>query len=90
MDSLTNNGVEIELVRTLRHLQSVILQNIRRSESFAMSWAVPADLCSGRASIWFHPAIPVQFRFNGSRVPAINPAWFATLTESADSSMASS
>nr|WP_307821513.1 ATP-dependent DNA ligase [Subtercola lobariae] len=64
----------------------MIVQKLRRSESFAMSWAVSAEFGSGRSSIWLHPSIPIHFRFNGSRVPAINPAWLAELTTSANSS----
>ncbi|MEF2977212.1 DUF7882 family protein [Subtercola sp. YIM 133946] len=87
MGTLTYDGTEIELDdRTLTHLQIVIIQKLRRCEAFAMSWPIPTDLGSGRASIWLHPSIPIHFRFHGSRVPAINPAWLATLTESANSS----
>ncbi|TIH33819.1 hypothetical protein [Subtercola vilae] len=87
MGSLTYDGTEIELNdRTLTHLQIVIMQKLRRAESFAMSWALSPDVGSGRASIWLHPAIPLYFRFSGSRAPAINPAWLAELTASANSS----
>ncbi|WP_443069965.1 DUF7882 family protein [Subtercola sp. YIM 133946] len=87
MGSFTYDGAEIELDdRTLTHLQIVIVQKLRRCESFAMSWAVSPESGSGRASIWLHPSIPLHFRFNGSRVPAINPAWLEELAASADSS----
>lgn len=87
MGHLIYDGEEIEIEdRTLSHLHIVIMQKLRRNESFVMSWVLSSDVGGGRASLWLHPAIPLRFKFNGSRVPAINPVWFAELMESANSS----
>lgn len=71
--------------RTLAHLQIVIINKIRRHESFAFSWKDPASSGDGRSTIWIHPMVSLRFKFAGSRPPAINPAWVAALTASANS-----
>ncbi len=61
--------------RLLAHLKVVIVNKLRRSEPFLLSWEIsPAD-GSGRRSVWMHESIPLQFRFVGSRVPVLNSAW---------------
>ena len=72
--------------RLLAHLQLVIVQRFRNQERFAMSWIDGIEAGSGRSSIWLHPEGDLSFRFNGSRVPEIDPEWINTLTESAQSS----
>lgn len=70
--------------RTLTHLQIVIVQKLRRGESFLFSWRDAVEAGSGRSSVWLHPAIPLYFTFSG-KPPAINPLWLAQLTRSANS-----
>ncbi|WP_216363773.1 DUF7882 family protein [Subtercola boreus] len=72
--------------RLLTHVQIVMVLKLRRGESFVMSWADAPGCGSGRSSIWLHPAIPIYFRFFGSRSPTINTAWLTELTDSANSS----
>jgi hypothetical protein len=87
MGSLTYDGDTTELDdRVLAHLQIVIVQKLRRGESFTLSWIESTATGSGRYSIWLHPSIFIHFRFLGSRVPAINPAWLEVLTASANGS----
>jgi hypothetical protein len=84
--SYDHNTVEIQVDdRTLAHLQIVIINKLRRHESFALSWTEPVTAGSGRGTIWVHPATNLHFRFEGNRPPAINQAWLVMLTESADS-----
>lgn len=71
--------------RTLAHLQIVIIAKLRRQESFAFSWKDPSSAGDGRSTIWLHPMVALRFRFAGSRPPAVNPAWVAVLTASANS-----
>jgi hypothetical protein len=71
--------------RTLAHLQIVIINKLRRHESFAFSWTEPVMAGSGRGTIWVHPATNLHFRFDGNRPPTINHTWLAILVESADS-----
>lgn len=71
--------------RTLTHLQIVIVNKLRRRESFAFSWVEPVSSGSGRGMIWLHPSANLVFRFDGNRPPAINAAWLKLLSTSADS-----
>lgn len=71
--------------RLLAHLQIVMMNKLRRNESFAFHLDVPASLGSGRVSLWLNPAIPLQFFFYGSRIPAVNPMWVQELMNEANS-----
>lgn len=87
MGSLTYDRVTVEFDdRTLAHLQIVIVQKLRRGESFLLSWRNAAEVGDGRSSAWLHPAIPLYFKFAGGQPPTINPLWLAQLTRSANSS----
>lgn len=57
---------------TLAHLQIVIVNKLRRRESFAFSWVEPVSSGSGRGTIWLHPSANLLFRFDGNRLPAID------------------
>ena len=72
--------------RLLLHLQIVIVNKLRRRESFAMSWRDSAEVGDGRSAIWLDPSIPLYFKFDGSRTPTINSDWLERLAESAASS----
>jgi len=87
MGSLTYDRVVVEFEdRMLAHLQMVIIQKLRRGESFLLSWRDAAVVGDGRSSAWLHPAIPLYFKFAGGHAPSINPTWLAQLTRSANSS----
>jgi hypothetical protein len=80
------NGNEIEIEdRALAHLQLVMVAKLRRSESFAFTWAPGDTLADGHSVLWVHPSQYLQFRFHGSRPPAINRAWVEELMTSANS-----
>jgi hypothetical protein len=70
--------------RALAHLQIVMINKLRRRESFAFSWKYPASEGDGRGTVWIAPGLPLQFRFSGSRPPAINPAWVDALLDCAN------
>ncbi|WP_259537315.1 DUF7882 family protein [Herbiconiux daphne] len=70
--------------RLLAHLKVVMLSKLRRSESFTISWDIDPDQGSGRETIWIHPAIPLRFRFSGSRPPQLNRAWLDQLARAAN------
>ncbi|KDP91171.1 MULTISPECIES: DUF7882 family protein [Clavibacter] len=80
-DSTTRTTIDD---RALAHLQIVMLNKLRRRESFAFSWKYPASEGDGRSTVWVAPELPLHFRFSGSRVPAINPAWVDLLMDSAN------
>ena len=64
---------EIEIDdRTLANLRVAILNKLRRSESFAMTWEHGVENGSGRTTIWLHESIPLQFVFSGNRPPSLN------------------
>jgi hypothetical protein len=87
MGSLTYDRVTVDFDdRILAHLQIVIVQKLRRGESFLLSWRNAAEVGNGRSSAWLHPAIPLYFKFSGGQPPTINPVWLAQLTRSANSS----
>jgi len=71
--------------RILAHLQIVIVQKLRRGESFLLSWPNVGEP-GGHSSAWLHPSIPLYFRFCGGHAPSINESWLHCLSESANSS----
>lgn len=87
MGSLIYDSAVIEFDdRLLLHLQIVIVNKLRRHESFAMSWRDSPEIGDGRSTIWLDPSIPLYFKFSGSRTPSVNRDWIETLAESASSS----
>jgi len=84
---LTYDGTAVEFDdRTLTHLQIVIVNQLRRRAGFLMSWIDSPAVGDGRSAIWVDPSIPLYFRFDGSRVPAIDEEWLQMLGQSALSS----
>ena len=71
--------------RAMAHLQLVIGSKLRRGESFFMSWKDDPSVGDGRSSIWLSAAIPLYFRYSGSKPITINREWLETLTLSANS-----
>jgi hypothetical protein len=73
--------------RPLAHLQIVIGAKLRRRESFFFSWRDEGGVeGGGRSSLWLDTAIPLVFRYNDARMPAINRHWLEILSVSANSS----
>lgn len=82
-----NSNVEVEFDdRALAHLQVVITSKLRRGESFLFSWSNDTAAGSGRNSMWLHPAIPLFYRFYGSKHPALNREWLEVLMTSSQTS----
>ncbi|WP_327437440.1 DUF7882 family protein [Rathayibacter sp. VKM Ac-2754] len=67
--------------RLLAHLQVVIGAKLGRNEAFYFSWRDSTASGSGRTSLWLHPAIPLRFKFHGSRAPTINAEWVRRLLQ---------
>ncbi|WP_243064551.1 hypothetical protein [Humibacter sp. RRB41] len=77
------SGAEYEIEdRTLAHLKIAVVAKLRLQESFLINWTVPAEDGSGRVSLWLSPAVPLQFRFAGSRPPELNRVWLEALAQS--------
>ncbi|MFF2493964.1 ATP-dependent DNA ligase [Agromyces sp. NPDC058064] len=71
--------------RTLAHLRIAILNKLRRSESFAMTWEHGVENGSGRTTLWLNESIPLQFVFSGNRPPTLNRLWIEQLLLTANS-----
>ncbi|WP_239451820.1 ATP-dependent DNA ligase [Frondihabitans sp. PAMC 28766] len=88
MGFLVYNGERLDLAiedRTLAHLQIVIINKLRKGESFAFSWKDSAESGDGRSTIWLAPTSSLHFKFAGSRAPEINAAWLQGLYATAES-----
>lgn len=72
--------------RTLAHLQAVIMAKIRRGESFAFTWKEDMSTGGGRTTVYLHGHSTLVFKYHGSRIPRLNPAWLQALTYNANSS----
>lgn len=88
MGALIYDGTEVEFEdRLLAHLHVVIVQKLRRGESFCFSWRDQHAVGGGRSSLWLHPSIPLYFKFYGSKQPVLNREWIQALTLSSNSSL---
>lgn len=67
--------------RTLAHLQVVIVNKLRRQESFAFTWSDELRT----VTIWISPNTPLEFVYHGNRRPRLNRAWLEELALSASS-----
>jgi hypothetical protein len=67
--------------RTLAHIQAVVVNKLRRRESFAFTAAVDG----GEVVSWIGASTPLQFVFSGNRRPMLNRAWLEVLAEAASS-----
>lgn len=76
----TGNSVDID-DRTLAHLRVVVMNKLRRGESFMFDIEIGDG--SGRRSFWVNPSVPLQFHFFGSRHAQINRRWVEELMQAA-------
>lgn len=68
--------------RILAHLKIVIATKLRRQESFMMTWRPATDGVDKRATVWIHPAIPLQFGFDSASPPSVDPQLIAEMMKS--------
>ena len=68
--------------RTLAHLQVIIVNKLRRLESFPFTWNDDRRMMT----VWISPATPLAFVFHGNRRPKLNRAWLEELALVASSS----
>jgi hypothetical protein len=59
----------------LAHLQVVIVNKLRRGESFALELHDDDHL----ETFWINERTPLEFRFSGNRRPTLNHAWLEAL-----------
>ncbi|WAA66723.1 hypothetical protein [Microbacterium oxydans] len=77
----TSDPILIEDV-TLAHLKIVIATKLRRQESFMMTWRPVDSGIDQRATVWIHPAIPLQFGFDAAENPPIDARLIAEMMQS--------
>jgi len=77
-------SVEIE-DRALAHLQVVVLDKLRRNESFAFTWRDVASVGDGRTTVWVNAASSLVFKYHGSRSPQLSQDWLEALATVANS-----
>ena len=70
--------------RTLAQVQVVILDKLRRNESFFFLWNISPELGGGRTSVWLNPAISLRSHYDTSRPVPFNPTWIDRLRRSAN------
>lgn len=81
-----DSGIELSFDdRDMAHLQMVIGAKLRRRESFFFSWRDDPAGAGGHNALWIDCAIPLYFRYFGSKMPTINREWIAILAESSNS-----
>ena len=88
MGSLIYGSAAIEVQfedRVLAHLQVVMSAKLRRGESFFFSWFDTPAVGDGRSALWIGPAIPLYFRYGGSRPPTLNKTWLEEMAIAAGS-----
>ena len=67
--------------RVLQHMQVVIGAKLRRNESFYLNWARESG---GRSTIWIHPTIALEYRYDTTVPAVLNRSWLEALTISAN------
>jgi hypothetical protein len=88
MGMLKYDGMSVDFDdRLLAHLQTVVVQKMRRQESFLMSWQDSDDLGGGRTGIWIHQFAHITFHFSTNSDPKVDRAWLEKLMSSANSPM---
>ena len=66
--------------RVLAHLQVVVINKLRRRESFTFTW----DDGTQEAVCWIGPSIPLEFVYSGNRRPLLNREWLELMASSAN------
>ena len=66
--------------RVLAHLQVVVINKLRRRESFTFTW----DDGAQEAVCWIGPSIPLEFVYSGNRRPLLNREWLELMAMSAN------
>lgn len=55
--------------RDLAHLRVVVMNKLRRGESFMLQLPDPGQGCR---SVWLHPGVPLVFHFYGGHAPRLD------------------
>jgi hypothetical protein len=74
-------GFDVE-DRQLAHVRIVHMTKMRRGEPFMFQ--LPDQHRIGMRSLWMAPAVSVEYRFFGSRQPALNVPWLDAMMKEAN------
>jgi len=66
--------------RALAHIKVVIVNKLRRGESFTFSWVKSRAEGHGRSTVWIAPTLALHFEFEGSKAPTLNRRWLEDLS----------
>jgi hypothetical protein len=66
--------------RALAHIKVVIVNKLRRGESFTFSWVKTRNEGHGRSTVWMSPQLALHFEFEGSKAPTLNRRWLEDLS----------
>lgn len=66
--------------RALAHIKVVIVNKLRRGESFTFSWGKTRSEGHGRSTVWIAPSLSLHFEFDGSKAPTLNRRWLEELS----------
>lgn len=75
-------GIEFD-DRTLAHVRVVIMNKLRRSESFMLNLTSPHG--TSHSSLWVSSLIPMQFEISSRTSIRLNPRWLDALMVAANS-----
>jgi hypothetical protein len=80
MGVLLHGPLELEVDdRVLTHMEIIIVNKLRRHESFLLSWLEDASSDTGRNALWLSAGHPVHFRYGTGRASTIDKDWLRIL-----------
>jgi hypothetical protein len=86
MGTLRYDGTSVEFDdRLLAHVEAVIMQKLRRQESFFLAWRESDDLGGGRTAVWMNTSAMLTIHFTGRDTAELDRQWLERLMISANS-----
>jgi hypothetical protein len=86
--NLKYDGMTVDFEdRLLAHIEVVVVQKLRRQETFLLSWLEEEGVGGSRTGIWLHQAALLTFHFDTSEDIRIDRAWLEKLMSSANSTL---
>ncbi|WP_336650858.1 MULTISPECIES: DUF7882 family protein [unclassified Leucobacter] len=68
--------------RTLEHLRVVIVNRMRRNESFFLTWTADTQQRAITTTLWISAGVPIVFHFSERERPQLSREWLQRLTQS--------
>ncbi len=73
--------------RVLAHLQTVIVQKVRRRDNFLLSFSERRRGVEEQIALWVSHNAHLHFAFSGSRRPELNQRWLEALMHASNSTI---